>query len=192
VAGHGIPSALLMATARALIRQRLSLQGDLAAKLADVNRFLCQDVGDSGQFMTLFVAEVSPSDDGLAWIRAGHEPGWCYRPATGSFDTIEGRGLPMGVTERAVFEVQRTTLMEEEILVIGTDGIWETLDPQGTMFGKRRFEELVRQHAHLPAHRIVSAVLEALDDYRQGAAVIDDATLVVVKRKRETNGTSLV
>jgi sigma-B regulation protein RsbU (phosphoserine phosphatase) len=171
-----------MATARALIRQRLSLEGGLAAKLADVNRLLCQDVGDSGQFMTLFVAEVSPADDGLAWVRAGHEPGWCYRPATCSFDTIEGRGMPMGVTETALFEMQRTTLMDGEILVIGTDGIWETLDRQGEMFGKQRLEELVRTHAHLPARRIVQAVMAALDAFRQGAAVVDDATLVVVKR----------
>ena len=55
VSGHGVPSALLMATARALLRQRLSLPGDLAEAFSDVNSQLAQDVGASGQFMTLFV-----------------------------------------------------------------------------------------------------------------------------------------
>jgi sigma-B regulation protein RsbU (phosphoserine phosphatase) len=137
--------------------------------------------------MTLFVAEVSPADDGLTWVRAGHEPGWCYRPAADTLDTIEGRGLPLGVTETAVFEMQRTTFGEEEVLLIGTDGIWETLDRQGRMFGKRRLEALVRQHARLPAHRIVAAVMDALDAFRQGAAAVDDATLVVVKRRAGTS-----
>jgi sigma-B regulation protein RsbU (phosphoserine phosphatase) len=182
VAGHGIASALLMATARALIRQRLSLEGDLATKLADVNRLLCQDVGDSGQFMTLFVAEVSPADNDLAWVRAGHEPGWCYRPIVDGLETIAGPGLPLGVMETARFEMQRIRFAAGDILIMGTDGIWETLDDQGQMFGKQRLEELVRQHAHLSAQRIVQAVMTALADFRQKAAVVDDATLLVVKR----------
>jgi sigma-B regulation protein RsbU (phosphoserine phosphatase) len=190
VAGHGIASALLMATARALIRQRLSLEGDLATKLADVNRLMCEDVGDSGQFMTLFVAEVSPADDDLAWVRAGHEPGWCYRPNVDGLETIAGPGLPLGVMETAHFEMQHIRFTEGDILIIGTDGIWETLDDQGEMFGKQRLEELVRQYAHLPAAHIVRAVMTALADFRKEAAVIDDATLLVVKRTTRTEASA--
>jgi serine phosphatase RsbU (regulator of sigma subunit) len=54
------------------------------------------------------------------------------------------------------------------------------------MFGKRRFEELVRRNAHLPAVHIVQAVMTALEDFRREAAVIDDATLLVVKRTART------
>ncbi|MEJ2638883.1 MAG: SpoIIE family protein phosphatase, partial [Desulfosarcinaceae bacterium] len=138
VAGHGIPSALLMATARALIRQRFHLDGDLKTKLADVNRLLCQDVGDSGQFMTLFVAEICAQDGDLTWVRAGHEPGWCYTPATGRIETLSGKGLPVGVMAGAEFPEKRRSLVHDEVLAIGTDGIWESLDPQGRMYGKQR------------------------------------------------------
>lgn len=182
VAGHGISSALLMATARALIRQRLGLEGSLAVKLAEVNQFLCEDVGDSGQFMTLFVAEIDPVEGSLLWVRAGHDPGWRYRPTADTFDTIAGQGVPMGAMEGAEFQERRILLDTEEILLLGTDGIWETLDPAGEMFGKERLEAQVRRHAHLPARAIVEAVMTALDTFRQGAAVVDDATLVVVKR----------
>lgn len=182
VAGHGISSALLMATARALIRQRLSLEGSLAVKLAEVNRFLCEDVGDSGQFMTLFVAEIDPAEGGLLWVRAGHDPGWRYKPKADTFETVAGQGVPMGAMEDAVFQERRILLDTEEILLIGTDGIWETLDPAGEMFGKEGLEAQVRRHAHLPARAIVEAVMTALDTFRQGAQVVDDATLVVVKR----------
>jgi sigma-B regulation protein RsbU (phosphoserine phosphatase) len=73
-------------------------------------------------------------------------------------------------------------LVHDEVLVIGTDGIWESLDPQGRMYGKQRLEALLRNHAHLPACRIVEAVMADLESFRQGAGSIDDATLVVVKR----------
>jgi sigma-B regulation protein RsbU (phosphoserine phosphatase) len=181
VAGHGISSALLMATARALIRQRLDQEGDLGKKLADVNRLLCQDVGDSGQFMTLFVAEISPLDGSLVWARAGHEPGWCYSLKADRFEILKGQGLPLGVSEAVEFPEERRFFTADKLLVIGTDGIWETLDPQGAMYGKARLEALLRKQAHLPAGGIVKAVMDDLDAFRQGARSVDDATLVVVK-----------
>jgi phosphoserine phosphatase RsbU/P len=182
VAGHGISSALLMATARALIRQRFHLEGDLQTKLSDVNRLLCRDVGDSGQFMTLFVAEIFALDGGLVWVRAGHEPGWRYSPSTDRIETLAGKGVPVGVMADAEFSQRSGQLIHDELLVIGTDGIWESLDPHGKMYGKRRLEALLREHAHLPACRIVEAVMADLEDFRQGASSVDDATLVVVKR----------
>jgi sigma-B regulation protein RsbU (phosphoserine phosphatase) len=58
VSGHGISSALLMATVRSSLRQRLSQPGDAGDIISDVNRQLVQDVEDSGQFMTLFYLNI--------------------------------------------------------------------------------------------------------------------------------------
>ncbi len=49
VSGHGISSALLMATVRSSLRQRASLPGSTAKIISDVNRQLAKDVEDSGQ-----------------------------------------------------------------------------------------------------------------------------------------------
>ena len=50
VSGHGISSALLMATVRSSLRQRVSLPGSTAKIISDVNRHLVKDVEDSGQY----------------------------------------------------------------------------------------------------------------------------------------------
>jgi sigma-B regulation protein RsbU (phosphoserine phosphatase) len=71
VSGHGIPSALLMATARAFIRQRADLPGGLSQIISDVNRQIAGDVEDSGQFMTLFYVVVDQDSRCLEWVRAG-------------------------------------------------------------------------------------------------------------------------
>ena len=68
VSGHGISSALLMATVRSSLRQRASLPGSIANIISDVNRQLVQDVEDSGQFMTMFFF----SDHQQSW---GYEDG---------------------------------------------------------------------------------------------------------------------
>jgi hypothetical protein len=74
VSGHGISSALLMATVRSSLRQRLSQPGGAGDIISDVNRQLAHDVEDSGQFMTLFYLKIDPTKQELQWVRAGHDP----------------------------------------------------------------------------------------------------------------------
>ncbi|MGD8883440.1 MAG: SpoIIE family protein phosphatase, partial [Desulfobacterales bacterium] len=62
VSGHGIPSALMMATGRAFLRQRSSLPGNLADIVSDVNRQMTRDFGETGSFMTLFYLTIDISD----------------------------------------------------------------------------------------------------------------------------------
>jgi sigma-B regulation protein RsbU (phosphoserine phosphatase) len=49
ISGHGLASALLMASARALLRQRTALSGSIANIVTDVNRELAVDVAKSGK-----------------------------------------------------------------------------------------------------------------------------------------------
>jgi sigma-B regulation protein RsbU (phosphoserine phosphatase) len=49
VSGHGIPSALLMTTARALIRKNAALSDSIANIISDVNQQLWLDVKESGR-----------------------------------------------------------------------------------------------------------------------------------------------
>ncbi len=71
VSGHGIPSALLMATVRSSLRQRLSLPGSIDRIITDVNRQLVRDVEDTGQFMTMFYLDIdndSGTEDDITLI----------------------------------------------------------------------------------------------------------------------------
>ena len=68
VVGHGVASALLMATVRALLRSRAFQGGDAGRIVADVNRLLCVDTAAASNFMTLFFALLDP---GAGEIRCG-------------------------------------------------------------------------------------------------------------------------
>ena len=74
VSDHGIPSALLMATARAIIREHSLRQIRISKIATDVNRQLFEDVGDSGRFMTMFYVEVDRQSQRIHWLNAGSEP----------------------------------------------------------------------------------------------------------------------
>jgi sigma-B regulation protein RsbU (phosphoserine phosphatase) len=51
------------------------------------------------------------------------------------------------------------------------------------MFGKERFRNIIRQHAHAGAGDILNAVYDELNRFARGIKAQDDITLVVIKIK---------
>jgi len=186
VSGHGIPSALLMATARGFLRQRSHLPGSLDQIVSDVNRQLTMDVEASGRFMTLFYMVVDPLRGTVRWVRAGHEPAILYDPSTDRFQELRGPGIALGVDASWRYkENERTGLAKDQLLFLGTDGIWEAVDAQGRFFGKDAVKAVIRRSAGGSARDVVEAVVQSLDRFRGGRSPEDDVTLVVIKIKKD-------
>jgi sigma-B regulation protein RsbU (phosphoserine phosphatase) len=182
VSDHGIPSALLMATARALIRQRCSAFGQIDQVVSDVNRQLAKDVKDSGRFMTLFYAEIERNNKTIRWVNAGHEPAMIFDPATDSFSDLNGgNNLALGVFEDTNFKEAQQEIATGQIIVIATDGIWEVRNPSGAMFSKDRIRQIIRRNATRTANEIQNAILDSLKRFQKDAKLEDDMTLVVIK-----------
>jgi sigma-B regulation protein RsbU (phosphoserine phosphatase) len=131
--------------------------------------------------MTLFYAEFSPERDAVRWVRAGHEPALVYDPETNAFSELRGPGIAFGLDESFVFHENEAPLRPGRIILIGTDGIWETHNPEGRMFGKDALKAVIRQNADASSEAIIQAVYEALADFRRQRPIEDDVTLVVVK-----------
>ncbi|EHJ48372.1 protein serine/threonine phosphatase with extracellular sensor [Solidesulfovibrio carbinoliphilus subsp. oakridgensis] len=182
VTGHGLPSALLMATGRALLLATEDSETP-AERVSRANRLLARDVGDSGRFMTLVAMEIRPLAGQARYVRAGHDPALLYDPEADAFTAWTGRGLPLGIQPDYRYEENvRPFARPGLVLVLGTDGIWETRNPGGEMYGKERFRESIRRAARESAAAIVATVLRDLAAFRAGGRQKDDVTLVVVKK----------
>lgn len=182
VTGHGVDAALLMTTARAFLRMRASQCGDISQIITEMNRHLTLDILETGRFMTLFYMSIDRENRNIHWVRAGHDPAVIYSPGANIFEELKGGGLALGVDETIQYEENlKSGLAPGQIIAIGTDGIWETFNQQGEMFGKHRFREIIRRHAHLTANEIIAAVYKALDEFMMGLKRADDITLVVIK-----------
>ncbi|MEJ2428472.1 MAG: SpoIIE family protein phosphatase [Deltaproteobacteria bacterium] len=182
VSGHGVQAALLMTTARALLRMRSSQPGSMAEVVTSVNHHLTADTYEASRFMTLLCLKIDQANRSLRWVRAGHEPGIFYDPATDTFEELLGPGIALGVDRDWHYEESgRDGLNRGQIIFLGTDGIWETLNAEGEMFGKDRLYEIIRRKARSTATTIQTAVLEALGDFRGKCDQEDDITMVVIK-----------
>ena len=183
ITGHGVDSALLMTSARAFLRMRASQPGTLTDILTEMNQHLTEDIYATGRFMTLFGLSVSTKPTpGIRWIRAGHDPALLYDPFTGKFEELMGPGLALGVDRDYSFlQQQKNDLNQGTIIAIGTDGIWESRNKSGEMFGKDRLKNVIHKNASCKAEIILNEVLHEQARFSQGLPTEDDITLVVVK-----------
>jgi sigma-B regulation protein RsbU (phosphoserine phosphatase) len=183
--GHGIDAALLMTTARAFLRMRAGQPGTVEDMVNDLNRHLTTDARHTDRFMTLFFLSLQISNRRIQWIRAGHDPAVLYDPSSERLERLRGPGLALGLDETVVYKaVSREALAPGQVIAIGTDGIWEARNAQGSMYGKHRFSETLRRCAHEQADVILQLVLEDLQRFTQGTLPEDDMTLVIVKAQR--------
>ena len=182
VSGHGISSALLMATVRSSLRQRVIRPGSIAEIISDVNRQLVQDVEDSGQFMTMFFLALSIDLRKLEWVRAGHDPAIIYDPSSDSFNELSGSGIALGVDGGWIYEDnKKTDFSNGQIIFLSTDGIWEARNKKGEMLGKERILNAIQQNASSDAAQIIDSIFDTLNKFIGEAKIDDDITSVVIK-----------
>jgi sigma-B regulation protein RsbU (phosphoserine phosphatase) len=182
ITGHGVDSALLMTSARAFLRMRASQPGTMSEIITAMNRHLTRDVLETGRFMTLFYLTVDLRKDRIDWVRAGHDPALLYDPQHDAFVELKGTGVALGVNDAfKYFENRREGLTNGQIIAIGTDGIWEAFNKNGTMFGKKRFKDIIRQNAAAGADDILNAVYNEINQFIEGQKTEDDITLVIIK-----------
>ncbi len=181
VSGHGIPAALLMTSARALVRDRAHTVEELAKLMQGINSRLTADT-PPGQFMTLLYMVINGSERWIRWANAGHEPPVLYDASRERIEPLRGGGVALGIgTAWEYEEYVREQLPPGSIIAVGTDGIWEARNRKGEFFGTDAFHAIIQSQADRPASEICQAVIDALNSFREGSPQTDDVTLVVIK-----------
>jgi serine phosphatase RsbU (regulator of sigma subunit) len=181
VMGHGVASALVMAGVRSVLRDRAEATGEMAALLGRLNNALSADL-EGSRFMTMYLARLDARAGTMRWASAGHDPALVYNPVSDSFREDPGGDLPLGVmpgTEYA--ELTTAPLGVGQILMIGTDGVWEMMNPEGEAYGKDRLKGAIRAAASGSAKSIVEALVKSLVAFRRERRPTDDVTFVVIK-----------
>ncbi len=181
VSGHGVVAALTMMSVRALLRSYAGDGATLRPVMRAVNRHLTADAA-AGRFVTLVYMVIAPETRTIRWISAGHGPILFYDTRTQAFEELAVHDIPLGVKADWPFhENDRDTWPAEGLIVVGTDGLWESLNPQGVPFGKEGLMAVLKDSAHLPAAEICTAVIERVRAFADGVRQEDDMTMVVIK-----------
>jgi len=183
VSGHGIASAMFMASARGILRSRSHDARTLSELLTHMNLQISED-SSGGRFMTMLLVMVSALRRELRWASAGHRPPMIYDLRSNVFTDLEGADLPLGVTADTGYrEFSYPNLRSGQLVLLATDGLWEGKNAAGEIFGMQRVKEQLRRHAVRPAGEIASRLITAVEEFRGTQAQSDDITFVIVKVK---------
>jgi serine phosphatase RsbU (regulator of sigma subunit) len=182
VTGHGVASALMMCSSRAVLRAAAREAGtDVSSLMQAVNVHLVHD-SPTGAFMTAFYGVLDASDRRFIWCNAGHEPGILLHRARETVEHLGSGDIPLGIALDRKFPVGGTLQFEDgDVLVIGTDGISQARNPDGDFFGFDRMAEVLRGYRDASAREISNALHRAAQVHEGAEHLEDDATLVVIK-----------
>jgi sigma-B regulation protein RsbU (phosphoserine phosphatase) len=169
-----------MAGARAVLRDRADATGGLAEIMGRLNRLLAAD-HEGTRFMTMHLAVLNMRDRVYRWVSAGHDPAIIYDPATDGFEEIDAAELPLGVMDETQYVESQYQLRSGQIILVGTDGLWESPNSAGEPFGKERLRDAIRRAATRTAGEIVQETIDRLSEFRGNRRQVDDITFVVIK-----------
>jgi serine phosphatase RsbU (regulator of sigma subunit) len=161
--GKGIPGALLMSQARAVIRSAvLTAAGSATHAITVVNQAIHRD-GVRDQFVTLFYAVLEESCSEVGYVNAGHPRALLFRSI--DLQTLPATGPPLGVLADERYEAAVATIAPGDILVIYSDGVTEAQTAQNNFFGEIGIRRVVDRHRDRSASDIANALCEAAERF---------------------------
>src|SRR5918995_55046 len=178
--GKGVPAALVMASARSMLRAVARASeyspGDV---LGRVNDTLVTDMPPN-MFVTCFYCILDPKSGSLSYANAGHDLPYVWHG--GACEELRARGMPLGLLPGMHYEQKEIVLQKGESALLYTDGLVEAHNPQREMFGFPRLQTLVSEHAE-EERSLEEALFEELYSFvGEGWEQEDDITLLTLRR----------
>jgi serine phosphatase RsbU (regulator of sigma subunit) len=184
VCGRGALAATITALVRNTARAVAPLLSDPIAVAAAVNTALLERApGSGGDFVTLVYGHLRPRGGRLDidLVRAGHVMPVHYRPGAAPA-AVTSQGMLLGAFPDAVPEVVELPLYAGESLVLATDGITESRDHRGDLFGDDGITRALTagDGTGHGASGVLDAVIGAVGRHTQGVPTDDDQAVLVL------------
>jgi serine phosphatase RsbU (regulator of sigma subunit) len=179
VADKGVPSAIFMARAHALIMAEADANMSSGEVMRAVNRHITR-LQKSTQFVTVLYGVLEVKTRVFSYARAGHEPPLMLH-ADGTVERLPHKpGMALGLWEQIALDECTLTLPEGSTFLLFTDGMTDCRNPQGEAFGLERIKRELGGLTNNNAQQICDCLLETLKAYQAGSKQDDDVTLVAI------------
>lgn len=176
VSGKGMNAALLMAKTTSLLRCLAKTAAGPAELLTQVNAEICE-TASHGMFVTIVAGYIHPALGLVEFSNAGHQPPVHWR-ASGDYAELVATAPPIGILPDVKFESTRLQL-NGDCLYIFTDGVTESIAPDGSELGVDGLCDIIRAVASVDSHDRLDRIVA--DIYAQERKVHDDLTLLMIE-----------
>jgi serine phosphatase RsbU (regulator of sigma subunit) len=169
VSGKGITAAIVAAIVQGILHAQLLARQEFTQIASLINEFLC--TRNVGKYATMFVARIF-ADGRIDYLNCGH----VYPLAMLGSEVRELKegALIVGLIPGATYSGASDVLRPGERLLIVTDGLTETENPNGDLFGTAELSRAALD-------RDIDGILEAVSQFRSHGEALDDCTLLEVR-----------
>lgn len=185
VSDKGVPAALFMAIAKALVRNCIQSCGNPGAALTMANSRLCEN-NAACMFVTAFAGIMDPGTGSFEYANAGHNPFFLCEPGRGVRPVQVKPALPLAAMPDSSYETCGLTLLPGSGIFLHTDGVTEAADPDGDFFGSRRLEDALDAHMGLFSRNLsefIAGIMTRLEAFTRKAPQNDDITMLALAWK---------
>jgi len=184
VCGKGLPAALFMVRAIAILRAQSGFErqsADYASRLiARLNDQLYEH-NDAQQFLTAYCGILDLESLTVRYVNAGHNPP-AIAMGDGAFAYCGDPINPfVGMIEGISYRAGEMQLKPGSVLLLYTDGVTEAEDTHGGMLGDDRLLARLNAAPSRTARELVDAVFDDVADFAAGALQSDDITVLAIR-----------
>jgi sigma-B regulation protein RsbU (phosphoserine phosphatase) len=190
VMGKGVPAALLGAAIKSYFLRALS------RRISFLDR---EKLPEPEEIVTLVQAQVTKQFIGLEifatlcyarfdlkrrrvdFVDCGHTKTIHFRQGTGTCEMLEGENMPLGFSEREIYQQVSVPLDKGDVFFFYSDGVTEAQNDAGEFFGIERLVELIRTNGELEPAELVDRVRMAVVAFSRSEKFADDLTCVAVR-----------
>lgn len=185
VAGKGVPAALVIIMLKTILKLVAKPDKNAAQIIEDLNKNITERIKIEN-IATLSLMVVDNQNQKISYGSAGHQPMLIYNSDEDEFQELKPKGIPVGLDKEASYENLELDFESNKIYLQYTDGVPETRDTNGKIYGIEGIQKVVRKHHNQTAKRLSTEILDDLSFFQRDTKQWDDQTLLVMTREAQS------
>jgi serine phosphatase RsbU (regulator of sigma subunit)/anti-sigma regulatory factor (Ser/Thr protein kinase) len=181
IVGKGIPAGLFMAALKSTLYSHIFRFESPKKAMSFLNELLAKDPVIT-KFIPIFYGILNTETNTFTYTNAGHEPGLFI--SNNQCKLLDTEGFPLGGMEDTVFEEKKINLNPNDIIFLFTDGIIESKNKRGAIFGLDRLKQLLKKNMGLKPDQIIREITESAKEFSHLNQMEDDMTMVCIKHSK--------
>ncbi|MCQ2742570.1 MAG: SpoIIE family protein phosphatase [Bacilli bacterium] len=178
VSGKGIPAAMFMALAKAIIKTQAVSSVDPGVTFDMVNKTL-REGNDVNFFVTAWFGVMNTKTNVLKYVNAGHNPPLFARINNRYEFLTDISGPVLTAVEDCHYKVFSLDLQKGDRLFLYTDGVTEAENNDGEQYGAKRLKDLMNTHERSSIRALVRAVKNSVKEFTEDHPQSDDMTILM-------------
>ena len=181
VTNKGVPAALFMMKAKALIKQLTLVYKDVSLVFNKVNNLLLQN-NSAGLFITAFEGILNLLTGEIEYCNAGHEKPLLYDGNEYKFLNTKSNFVLSGI-EDFYYEKEITKLKDRDRILLFTDGVSEAINESNQLYGRERIVETLNSRK-LNENEVIDVLKDDVYKFIGKASQSDDITIFSLEFKQ--------